>query len=409
MTKSDKEPLDFVAFEKNAIEELKKGKPLTGKDGVITPLLKRILEASMEGEIEAHLQNPEEIRNRRNGRGKKTVKTGQGQVEIATPKDRNGTFQPILVRKRRNVLNETLDDKILGLFSHGLSYSQIQDHMQEMYGVELSTATLSAITDKIIPVIREWQGRQLDAVYPFVWLDAFFIKIREEGYVRQKCAYSVLGLDIEGKKDVLGVYLNDTEGAKFWLQVLTDLKNRGVKDILIASIDGLKGFPEAIEVTFEKTEVQLCIVHQVRNSLKYVAWKDYKAFVRDLKQVYRAANKDLAEKRLGDLRERWGDKYPIVIKSWENNWDRLSAFYKYPDEVRRVMYTTNTIEGFHRQMRKILKTKGAFPTKEAFLKISYLAIQNIQKKWERPIHNWNQILSTLCTLYGERVPLTIKG
>jgi len=404
----NQDSFDFNSFKEQALQDLKNGKPLAGKEGILTPLIKDILQASLQGELEAHLDQSEESSNRKNGYTSKTIKTQHGNVPISNPRDRNGTFQPQIIPKRKTVLNESLDDKIVSLYALGMSYHDIAQHMEELYGVELSKGTLSSITDKVIPLVREWQGRQLEEVYPFVWMDAFFIKVKEEGFIRQKCAYCVLGVDCDGHKDILGIYLSETEGAKFWLQVLTDLKNRGIKDIIIASIDGLKGFPDAIQSVFPNTEVQLCVVHQIRNSLKYVAWKDYKAFLRDLKQVYRATNKELAEQRLNDLDEKWGSKYPIVIRSWRNNWEHLTQYFKFPEEIRKVIYTTNTIEGFHRQMRKVLKTKGAFPNKDAFLKLAYLAIQNIVKNWNRPMHNWNRVHSHLCLMYEDRIPLALK-
>jgi len=409
MTKEpQKQPFDYESFKQEAFEKLKQGQPLGGVDGILTPLIKDILQESLTGELESHLADEDQTRNRKNGYTSKTVKTKHGAFKIKNPRDRDGTFTPKILPKRKTILNEALDDKIVSLVAIGMSYSDISMHMEEMYGVELSTATISTITDKVIPIIREWQGRQLETVYPFVWMDAFVIKVKEEGFIRKKSAYCVLGVNCEGHKDILGIYLGEAEGAKFWLQVLTDLKNRGVKDIIIASVDGLKGFPEAIESVFSDTEVQLCVIHQIRNSLKYVAWKDYKAFMRDLKLVYKAANKELAEKRLNDLDQKWGNKYPIVMKSWRNNWEDLTNYFKYPEEIRHIIYTTNTIEGFHRQMRKVLKTKGAFTNKDAFMKIAYLALQNISKKWNRPVHNWNRILSSMCILYGERIPLSLR-
>ena len=398
----------YADFKAQAIKQLNDGKALSGKDGVLGPLITDIIQASLQGELEAHLDSPSESKNRKNGFTSKKVKTKSGSFEIKNPRDRNGTFSPVLIPKRKTILNESLDDKIISLYALGMSYSDISAHMDEMYGVELSKGTLSTITDKIIPVIREWQGRQLEDVYAFLWLDAFVIKVKEEGFVRKKAAYCVLGVNSDGIKEMLGIYLGEAEGAKFWLQVLTDLKNRGVKDILIASVDGLKGFPDAIQSVYPETEIQLCIVHQIRNSLKYVAWKDYRIFLRDLKQVYRAPSKDLAEKRLDDLEEKWGSKYPIVIRSWRNNWDNLSAYFKYPEEIRKVIYTTNTVEGFHRQMRKVLKTKGSFPNKDAFLKLAFLAIQNITKNWNKPIHNWNRVHSHLCILFQQRLPVSLK-
>jgi putative transposase len=396
---------NYDEFKKQTVMEMNTGKTISDLEDILKPLISDVIQASLQGELDSHLNS--ENNNRRNGSIPKSVRMKSGTYDIKTPRDRNSTFEPILVPKRKTIFNESLDDKILSLYARGMSYGDIAEHMDELYGMEISKATLSAITDKVIPVIREWQERQLEDVYAFVWMDAFVIKVKEEGFIRKKSAYCVLGVSSEGQKEVLGIYLGETEGAKFWLQVLTDLKNRGVKDILIASIDGLKGFPDAIQSVFPKTEVQLCIVHQIRNSLKYVSWKDYRPFLRDLKQVYRASSKDLAEKRLGDLEERWGAKYPIVMKSWHNNWDNLTAYFKYPEEIRKVFYTTNIIEGFHRQIRKVINSKGAFVNKDAFLKIAYLAIQNITKKWNRPIHNWNRVHAQLCILFEDRIPLSL--
>jgi putative transposase len=281
-----------------------------------------------------------------------------------------------VVKKRQTSLGKSLDDKIIALYGLGMSYADIARHMEDMYGVEISPATLSAVTDNILPVVRD---RPLEEVYPFVWMDAIHYKVRDDGKIVSKAVYTILGLNVRGIKDALGIYISEAEGANFWLQVLTDLSNRGVKDILIASIDGLKGFSDAITTIFPQTEVQLCIVHQVRNSLKYVASKDQKTFLKDLKLVYKAGTKDLAEQWLNELDTTWGKKYPIVIKSWRVNWEELSAFYKYPEEIRRIIYTTNVIEGFHRQLRKVSKTKGAFTNETALLKLIYLG-SRISKK-----------------------------
>jgi putative transposase len=288
-----------------------------------------------------------------------------------------------------------------------MSYADISGHMEDLYGLEVSPAMLSAVTDKIIPVIKEWQARPLDAVYPFVWMDAMHNKLREDGRIVPKAVYTILGINTKGLKEVLGIYISESEGANFWLQVLTDLSNRGVKDILIASIDNLKGFADAINTIYPQTEVQLCVVHQIRNSLKYIASKDQKAFMRDLKLVYRAATKDLAEQKLHELEEAWGKKYPVVIKSWKANWERLSNYFKYPEDIRRIIYTTNMVEGFHRQIRKVTKTKGAFSSETALLKLLYLTIQNIMKKWTLPLRNWSLTVSQLAVFFEGRLKLDL--
>lgn len=276
-----------------------------------------------------------------------------------------------------------------------------------MYGVEASTATISRITDKILPLLQEWRNRPLEAVYPIVWLDAIHYKVRQEGRVVSKAVYCIIGLNQEGYKELLGLYIGENEGAKFWLQVLTDLNSRGLEDIFIACIDNLSGFAEAIESLYPQTEVQLCIVHQIRNSRKYIAYKDVKAFMQDLKKVYQASTKELAERNLDKLEASWGQKYPVVIKSWRNNWDRLSHYFQYAYPIRRVIYTTNIIEGFHRQLRKVTKTKGAFTSDEALMKLLYLAQEDITSKWNRPVHNWNQTLSQLSIIFAERLRLDL--
>jgi len=290
----------------------------------------------------------------------------------------------------------------------GMSYKDISSHLQDIYGIEVSTGTLSAVTDKIIHTVKEWQARPLESIYPIVWLDAIHYKIREDGKVLSRAVYTILGVNLEGRKEVLGLYISENEGANFWLQVLTDLSNRGVNDILIACIDGLKGFPEAIETIFPATEVQLCIVHQIRNSLKYVGSKNQKEFMVDLKRVYKASNKDLAESELDVLEDKWNDKYPIVIKFWRNNWKRLSQYFKYPEDIRRIIYTTNTIEAVHRQFRKLTKTKGAFPNQNSLLKLLYMGIQNASKKWTMPIQNWSLTISQLAIFFEGRLDKELK-
>jgi len=289
------------------------------------------------------------------------------------------------------------------MYGRGLSYSDIREHVQEIYGISVSTAAISAITDKIIDTVKAWQQRPLDSHYPFVWLDAIHYKVRAQGHYQSRAVYTVLGLNLTGRKEVLGLYLADSEGANFWLGVLSDLQNRGIQDILIASVDGLTGFPEAIQTIFPKTEVQLCVVHQIRNSLRYVGSKHHKAFMVDLKRVYQALNKEAAETALDELEKIWGDRYPIVIKSWRNKWDNLSVYFRYPEPIRKVIYTTNSIEAVHRQFRKLTKTKGGFPNDNSLLKLLYLGIQNASKKWTMPIQNWNLTLSQLAIFFEGRL------
>lgn len=394
----EKPEFDF----QQALEELQKGKALLGKEGILTPLIKQLTEAALEAELDTHLSQ-EITGNRRNGKSKKTIKSANGSFELQTPRDRDASFSPQLVKKHQTTMSDELEQKILALYGLGMSYKDISAHLKEMYGVEISTGALTAITDKIIETVKRWQARPLESIYPVVWLDAIHYKIHENGKVISKAVYTILGVNLDGKKDVLGLYISENEGANFWLQVLTDLSNRGVKDILIACIDGLKGFPEAIEAMFPATEVQLCIVHQIRNSLKYVASKNQKEFMVDLKKVYKATSKDIAEVELENLAEKWEDKYPIVIRSWRNNWERLSQYFKYPEEIRRIIYTTNTIEAVHRQFRKLTKTKGAFPNQDSLLKLLYLGIQNAKKKWTMPIQNWSLAISQLAIFFEGRL------
>lgn len=406
---NETENFNFEEFEKHTIERLRQGEPLTGKDGILTPWIKKMVEASLVGEIEAHLSECAEqgVSNRRNGKSKKQLKTGSGSFELETPRDRNGTFEPQLVKKRQTVLNASLDQKVIDLFTIGVSYRDIKAHLSEMYGVALSPAAMSKITDQLLPVITEWRNRPLESVYPIVFLDAMFYKTRDNGKVVTKAVYNILGINQAGHKDILGFYLAEGEGAHFWLGVLNDLKARGVEDIFIACIDGLSGFPEAIEAAFPKTEIQLCVVHQIRNSLKYVASKDQRAFMVDLKQVYQADTKDLAELKLLELEEKWGKKYPMVIRSWQSKWDLLSAYFKYSPEIRRLIYTTNPIEGFHRQVRKYTKTKSAFTSEGALIKLIYCAYQRIKEKWNQPLHNWALTISQLDIYFEGRLKIEL--
>jgi len=393
------------------LNEFRNGKRLTGKDGLLAPLIKQLTQAALEAEVESHIAQDvlNGTRNRRNGVNRKTIKgTSDGSFELETPRDRNGTFEPQIVKKHQTTLSDEIEEKILSMYGLGMSYTDISKHIEEIYQVSISTATISVITDKIIDKVKQWQSRPLDSMYPFVWLDAIHYKIKEGGKYVSKAVYTVLGVNMEGKKDILGLYLSESEGANFWLSVLTDLNNRGLQDILIASVDGLKGFPEAIKAIFPQTEVQLCIIHQIRNSIRYVASKNHKEFMADLKPVYQAVSKEVAQQELQKLDEKWGKLYPIVLQSWQNKWENLSVYFKYPPEIRKVIYTTNIIESVHRQFRKLTKTKGAFPNENSLLKLLYMGIQNATQKWNMPMWNWNLTLSQLAIFFEGRLDKELK-
>ena len=405
-----KEEFSWEEFEEQAIDRLKSGEELTGKDGVLAPLIKRLIEASLEGELESHLKEAKAYgkKNRKNGKTTKPLKTPYGQVELETTRDRAGTFEPQIVKKRQTTLGAGLDNKIISMYGRGLSYSDIQGHLEELYGLEMSKGQLSQITDKILPVLDEWRTRFLEEVYAIIWMDAIHYKVRHEGQIESRAVYCVLGIDLEGKKDLLGLYVSENEGAKFWLSILTDLQNRGVKDILIASIDNLKGFSQAIESTFPKTEVQVCVVHQIRNSLRYLTSEDQKPFLKDLKKVYQAKTKESAEFNLEELDKKWGKKYPIVIRSWRSNWDLLSQYFKYHYSIRKIIYTTNTVEGFNRQLRKYTKSKSVLPNDTALLKLIYLVSRNITAKWTSGIQKWGLIIQQLAIYFGDRVKIKLS-
>ncbi|EMG6529255.1 IS256 family transposase [Providencia rettgeri] len=392
------QPFDFD----KALKALQEGQALTGKDGILTPLIKQLTEAALSAELDSHLLNDLDA-NRRNGATKKTIKTPTGNFELATPRDRNGSFEPQLVKKHQTTLSNEIEHKITRLFALGMSYTDISREIEDLYAFSVSAATISAVTDKVIPELKQWQQRPLDALYPFIWLDAIHYKVKEDGRYVSKAVYTVLALNLEGKKDILGLYLSESEGANFWLSVLTDLQNRGLKDILIACVDGLTGFPDAINSIYPQTEVQLCVIHQIRNSIKYVASKHHKAFMADLKPVYRAVSKEAAETALDELDAKWGQQYPVVIQSWRRKWDHLSAYFRYPESIRKVIYTTNAIESVHRQFRKLTKTKGAFPNENSLLKLLYLGLLNAQEKWTMPIQNWNLALSQLSIYFEGRL------
>mgnify|MGYP003393840010 CR=1 FL=1 len=399
---------EYEALKKKALEQFKTGQPLLGKDGAFAPLMKQFLESALQAEMDEHLDESERVKgNRRNGTSKKAVKSSDGTFELETPRDRESNFEPEIVKKRETILADNLEKKIIGMYGLGMSLRDISDHIKEMYDTEISAGTLSAITDRIIPQVKEWQSRPLDEVYCIVWLDAMHYKVKDGGKVESRAVYNILGITTEGRKELLGMYVSENEGANFWLSVLTDLQNRGLKDILIACIDNLKGFAEAINSIYPQTEIQSCIVHQIRNSLKYVASKNQKEFMVDLKEVYQASGKELAEEKLSALDEKWGKKYPVVLGSWKNNWHKLSTFFKYTEDIRRLIYTTNAIEGFHRQVRKVTKNKTAFPTDMALLKLIYLAQRNISKKWTSPLQNWSLTVSQLSIIFGQRLKLQI--
>lgn len=403
-----KEKFDYDALKRKTLEQLRSGKSLFGKDGAFAPLLKDILEAALEGEIEGHLDEEQRsIGNRRNGKTSKRLKTADGTIDLETPRDRAASFEPQIIKKRETILAESLESKIISMYGHGMSLRDISTHIRDMYDTEISATTLSSITDKVIPLVKEWQARPLEPLYCIIWLDAMFYKVKEEGKVVSRCVYNILGINPEGRKELLGMYVSESEGANFWLSVLANLQQRGVSDILIVCIDNLKGFAEAIATIFPATTVQTCIVHQIRNSIRYVASKDQKLFMADLKPVYRAASKEDAEYQLQQLEEKWGRKYPVVLDSWRRNWDKLSAYFQYSEAIRKLIYTTNTIEGFHRQVRKVTKTKGAFTSDMALLKLIYLATQNIQKKWTQPLQNWSLTVSQLSIIFGDRLKLQL--
>ncbi|NLU96303.1 IS256 family transposase [Chitinophaga sp. Ak27] len=399
---------DYEELKRKTLEQLRSGKSLFGKDGAFAPLLKDILEAALEGEMEVHLDDEERANgNRKNGKNRKQLKTADGTIELETPRDRASSFEPQIIKKRETILAESLESKIIGMYGHGMSLRDISAHIKDMYDTDISAATLSSITDKIIPLVKEWQARPLEPLYCIIWLDAMFYKVKEDGKVVNRCVYNILGINTDGRKELLGMYVSESEGANFWLSVLANLQQRGISDILIACIDNLKGFSEAITTIFPATAVQSCVVHQIRNSIRYIASKDQKVFMADLKPVYQAVSKEEAESQLEQLDDKWGKKYPVVIDSWRRNWDKLSTYFQYSEAIRRLIYTTNTIEGFHRQVRKVTKTKGAFTSDMALLKLIYLATQNIQKKWTQPLQNWSLTVSQLSIIFGERLKLRL--
>lgn len=400
----EKNPFDFDDYIKKAGEQLRSGKPLVGAEGVFTPLLKRVIEASLEGELDEHLKaTKKQSPNRRNGHTQKNIQSSLGGFEIFSPRDRNASFEPQTISKRQRVISEDMDKKILGLYGLGMSYSDIQHHLKDIYDFDISDGTITAITDKLIPSIKEWQNRLLESVYPVMWLDAIHFKVRHDGSVKTRAIYSILGVTTEGQKEVIGIYFGENEGSAFWRSVLNDLKMRGVEDICIACIDNLKGFAEAIEDIFPRTDVQLCLVHQMRNSMKYISWKDLKPCIKDLKQIYKAVNAQMGLHYLDETEKKWGNKYGVIFKSWRANWDRLSRFFDYTSAIRRIIYTTNPIESYHRMVRKVTKTKGAFSSEDAIVKQIYLATINANTKWQGQMFGWTAVRTELTLKFGDRL------
>ena len=395
---------DDINFDYN--EEVKKCKTIDdviGKDGLVQRLIKDVLENILEVEMGEHLGRDkydrqtdidQDDRNYRNGYSKKTLRSSFGDVDLDVPRDRKAEFEPQIIKKYETVCNE-LDKKIISLYAKGMSTRDIQAEVEDLYGITLSPSMISKITDKVIATATEWQNRMLDEIYPIVYLDAMYFKVRSNGKIVNKAVYICLGYTLEGYKDILGIWVDEAEGAKFWLSICNDLKNRGVKKILIACMDGLKGLPQAIKTVFPTVDIQTCIVHQIRNSIKYIASKDKKAFMKDLKEVYKATTEELALAQLDNIKEKWGSNYGMVIDSWYNNWNNLDTFFKFSPQIRKLIYTTNVLEGFNRQVRKFTKVRTIFPTDESLNKCVYLATMEIMEKWTQPIHNWGTTLAEL--------------
>jgi len=371
-------------------------------------LFKDTLQHIFEAEIEEHLGYKKHsiagnnTGNSRNGYNKKTIQTKFGKTEVEIPRDRNGEFEPRIIGKYEKTSNQ-LEEQIIAMYAKGMSTRDIEDHMRDIYGIDVSPTMVSKITDKILPMISEWQSRPLDRVYPVVFLDAIHFKVRKDNRIINKAAYSVMAINMAGQKEILGIWIGENESASFWLSVCNDLKNRGVQDILIACKDGLAGFSEAISAAFPQTEIQLCIIHQIRNTMKYVPYKNQKELIADLKKIYQALTIEEAENSFTAFKDKWGKKYPIIVRSWENNWLELTAYFKYPYEIRRMIYTTNIIEGYHRQLRKVTKTKTAYPTDEALVKIIYLATIEASKKWTMSIKDWRSCISQFAIYFEDRL------
>ncbi|WP_210546137.1 IS256 family transposase [Rhodoferax sp. PAMC 29310] len=391
------------------LADYKKPEDLIGQNGLLTPLTKALVERALQAELTGHLGHGKnqlvanEAGNTRNGCSKKTLKGDFGQLPIEIPRDRAGTFEPQLIGKHQTRWSG-FDDKILSLYARGMTVREIQGHLQEMYGAEVSPTLISSVTDAVMDEVKAWQSRPLEALYPIVYMDCIHVKVRDNGTVRVKALYLAIGVNLDGLKEVLGLWMAQTEGAKFWLQVVTELKNRGVADIFIACVDGLKGFPDAIEAVFPKATVQLCIVHMVRHSLNFVGWKQRKEVAADLRLIYAAPTESEAERQLTAFEVKWDDSFAPIGRSWRRNWTHLIPFFEYPPDIRKVIYTTNAIESVNMSLRKITKTRGSFPTEDAVFKLFYLALNNISQKWTMPIRDWKAALNRFTIQFDERMP-----
>lgn len=403
---AEPEPIDKM------LDELLKGKTpeqILGEEGLLKELTKRLVERALQGELTAHLgyeRHASEGRNSgnsRNGASSKRVIGDSGEMEISVPRDRNGEFDPKLVPKGQRRL-AGFDEKVIALYARGMTTREIQGHLQELYGVEVSPALISAVTDAVLEEVRAWQSRPLEAVYPIVYLDAIHLKMRASGHVQTQAVYLALGITLTGEKELLGLWVGESEGAKFWMNVLTELKNRGLRDILIASVDGLKGFPQAIEALYPQTEVQLCMVHMVRNSLRYVSWKERKEVARDLRAIYTAPTAEAAAMALDGFGEKWDARFPSISRSWRERWENVIPFFAYPPEIRKVIYTTNAVESINAAIRKVTKKRGAFPTPDSVRKVLYLAIRTASAHWSRPVKDWAAALNHFAIVFGDRVP-----
>jgi putative transposase len=402
-----------MAIPKEVLDQLiadyKKPEDLIGENGLLKQLTKALLERAMQAEMTDHLGYPRNAPegknsgNSRNGSYKKKLKGDFGELDVAVPRDRNGSFDPVIVPKGETRF-KGFDDKIISMYARGMTTRDIQSHLEEIYGVEVSPTLISQVTEAVVEEVRLWQNRPLDEVYPIVYLDAVRVGVRHNGQIVKKAVYLAIAVTMTGVKEVLGMWAAETEGAKFWLSILTELKNRGVKDILIACVDGLKGFPEAIEAVYPATQVQLCIVHLVRHSLKFVSWKQRKEMADDLKEIYGAATVEQAEANLAAFEGKWDVTHPKISQSWRNNWQRVIPYFAYPPEIRRVIYTTNTIESLNMSLRKVTKNRGSFPNDEAMFKLLYLALTNIAKRWTMPIKNWKSALNQFCIMFDDRLP-----
>lgn len=404
MKKKKKEEFDYAAFEREAISKLRSGKGLTGEGGALTDLIGRIVTAAFEGEMEEHLSSDEEPGNRRNGYTRKTVRTGLGPIEVRPPRDRQGSFEPELIKKWERSIAPELEAQILTLYSMGTGYEDIGEHMRKMYGLNYSPSFISTITDRVLDEITAWKNRPLEEVYAIIYLDAIHFKVRENRQVVSKAVYTVFGVNLEGERDVLGLFIGQSEGARHWGRVLENLKDRGVKDVFFFCVDGLNGFSEVIENVFPRSIVQRCIIHMVRTSIRHVSWKDSREICSDLKKIYSQDSVEAAEEQLDCFKRKWDKKYPAIGQKWEKSWAELTPFFDYPEAIRRSIYTTNAVEALHRCLRKTTKTKGAFTNELALEKLLYLTLQHNTKSWNRKVRCWPEIARSFMEFFPERFP-----